>query len=65
MRAVFKWLAKYHTELLGVAGLEDLTLQEHKAIFNSVVDKDHEAAAKKVSDHILRINGLYSKPHKK
>jgi DNA-binding FadR family transcriptional regulator len=59
MRAVFKWLSQYHAELLGVTGLEDLTLQEHEAIFESIRNKDPEAAAKQISDHILRVNDLY------
>ena len=63
MRAVFKWLTRHRSELLGVPGLEDLTLQEHEAIFRSIVSRDPEAAAKHVSDHILRVNDLYPKPH--
>lgn len=65
MRSVFKWLTQHYSELLGVGGLEDLTLQEHDAIFQSLVSKDPEAAAKHVSDHILRVNDLYPKPHRK
>ena len=61
MRAVFKWLSQYYSELLGATGLEDLTLQEHEAIFKSIVAKDSEAAAKQISDHILRVNDLYPK----
>jgi DNA-binding FadR family transcriptional regulator len=64
LRAVFKWLAQYYSELLGVAGLEDLTLQEHETIFKSVVSRDSEAAAKQVSNHILRVNDLYPKLHR-
>jgi len=59
MRAVFKWLSQYYSELLGVTGLEALTLQEHEAIFKSIVAKDSKAAAKQISDHILRVNDLY------
>ena len=59
MRAVFNWLSQYHSELLGVTGLEDLTLQEHETIYKSIIDKDSEAAAKQISDHILRVNDLY------
>ena len=64
MRAVFKWLKQYYVELLGVTGLEDLTLQEHESIFKSIVSRHSEAAAKHVSDHILRVNDLYPKLHR-
>lgn len=60
-RAVFTWLSQYYSELLGVTGLEDLTLQEHEAIYKSIVAKDADGAAKQISDHILRVNELYSK----
>jgi DNA-binding FadR family transcriptional regulator len=63
MRAVFKWLSQHYSELLGVPGLEDLTLQEHEAIFKSIVSRDSEATAKHISDHILRVNDLYPKLH--
>lgn len=63
MQAVFKWLSSYYSELLGVHGLEDLTLQEHENIFESIVSKDSDSAAKHVSDHILRVNDLYPKLH--
>jgi DNA-binding FadR family transcriptional regulator len=62
LRAVFKWLSRHYAELLGVNGLEDLTLEEHEAIYESLVSKDADAAAKHVSDHILRVNDLYPKP---
>jgi DNA-binding FadR family transcriptional regulator len=62
LKAVFKWLSRHYAELLGVDGLEDLTLQEHEAIFDSLAARDAEAAAKHVSDHILRVNDLYPKP---
>jgi len=63
MRAVFKWLTRHYSELLGVPGLEDLTLQEHEAIFKSLVSRNSDATAKHVSDHILRVNDLYPKLH--
>jgi len=65
MRAVFKWLSQHYIELLGVSGLEDLTLHEHEDIYKKVIDKDTEGAAKMVADHILRANERYSKAHSK
>jgi DNA-binding FadR family transcriptional regulator len=64
MRAVFKWLEQYHADLLGVAGLENLTLQEHEAIFKKIVDRDAEGAVRQISEHIPRINDLYPKTHR-
>ena len=61
---MFKWLSGYHQDyhrnLVGVPELEDLTLKEHEAIFEHIVNKDPNAAAKAISDHILRVNKLYS-----
>ncbi len=63
-QAMFKWLSESHQNghqnLLGVPGLEDLTLKEHEAIFEHFVNKDPNGAAKAISDHILRANKLYS-----
>ena len=63
-KAMFKWLSESHQDydrnLLGVPELEDLTLKEHEAIFERIVNKDPNGAAKAISDHILRVNKLYS-----
>jgi DNA-binding FadR family transcriptional regulator len=63
-QAMFKWLSESHhndhQNLLGVPGLEDLTLKEHEAIFEHFVNEDPNGAAKAISDHILRVNKLYS-----
>ena len=61
---MFKWLAEFHDDeystLLGVPELEDLTYQEHKAIFEFIKKKDSSGAAQALSDHILRVNTMYS-----
>ena len=63
-QAMFKWLSEshrdYHRNLVGVPELEDLTLKEHEAIFERIINKDPNGAAKAISDHILRVNKLYS-----
>ena len=63
-QAMFKWLSEshqdYHRNLIGVPELEDLTLKEHEAIFERIINKDPNGAAKAISDHILRVNKLYS-----
>jgi DNA-binding FadR family transcriptional regulator len=62
--AMFKWLSESHRDyernLLGVPELEDLTLKEHEAIFEHISKGDANGAAKSISDHILRVNKLYS-----
>ena len=63
-QAMFKWLSESHRDyernLLGVPELEDLTLKEHEAIFEHISKGDANGAAKSISDHILRVNKLYS-----
>jgi DNA-binding FadR family transcriptional regulator len=63
-KAMFKWLSEFHQDherdLLGIPGLEDLTLKEHEAIFAHISKGDANGAAKSISDHILRVNTLYS-----
>ena len=60
-RALFRWLGDYHQSLLGVAGLEKLTLEEHEQIFERIQADDPEGAARAIGDHILRVNKLYPK----
>jgi DNA-binding FadR family transcriptional regulator len=68
-KAMFKWLSDSHIDykrnLLGVPELEDLTLKEHEAIFECISKRDASGAAKSISDHILRVNKLYSQAEKK
>ena len=62
--AMFKWLSESHRDyernLLRVPELEELTLKEHEAIFEHISKGDANGAAKSISDHILRLNKLYS-----
>ena len=47
-------------EEIGVPELEELTLKEHEGIFECISKGDAMGAAKSISDHILRVNKLYS-----
>ncbi|MEN8689550.1 MAG: transcriptional regulator NanR [Desulfobacterales bacterium] len=62
--AMFNWLSEshrdYERDLLGVPELEELTLKEHEGIFECISKGDAMGAAKSISDHILRVNKLYS-----
>lgn len=64
MQAVFRWLSQYYAELLGVPGLEDLTLKEHETILAMIRGGDGDGASRHISDHILQVNELYPKPHR-
>lgn len=63
-KTMFEWLAEFHDDtsstLLGVPELEDLTYKEHKAIFEFIKEKNSVSAAQALSDHILRVNTLYT-----
>ena len=67
-QAMFNWLSTayldYHRDLLGIPELEDLTLKEHEDIFECIARRDADGAAKVISDHILRVNALYSQAEK-
>ena len=60
-RAMLGWLKDYRQAMLGVPGLESLILKEHKLIFDCIKAGDAEAAARALSDHILRVNARYRK----
>ncbi len=62
MDALFRWLADFHADLVGVPGLEQLTLREHRDIAAAIASGDAEAAAAAMSDHLLRANDLYRRP---
>lgn len=59
--AVFAWLAHFYRGAVSVPGLEKLTLQEHQAILAAIADRDPDAAARCMSDHLGRANELYRK----
>ena len=64
MKAVFKWLSQHRADLLGVTGLEYLTVEEHEAILKNMIDRNPEGVVKEISDHIMRLNELYHNTHK-
>jgi len=57
--ALFRWLADFHVDLVSVPGLEQLTLAEHEGILAAIGRADAEAAARAMSDHLMRANELY------
>jgi DNA-binding FadR family transcriptional regulator len=59
VRAVFDWMARFHTHAVRTSGLERLTLEEHEAILAAIAARDPERAAQAMKDHLTRANALY------
>ncbi|TNC65036.1 transcriptional regulator NanR [Rubellimicrobium roseum] len=59
VRAVFDWMARFHSRAVHSSGLERLTLDEHEAIVAAVAAGDPERAARAMQDHLTRANALY------
>ncbi|WMS41980.1 transcriptional regulator NanR [Acuticoccus sp. MNP-M23] len=57
--AVFSWLNNFHVDLVAVPGLEQLTLTEHRQIAEAIEQRDPDAAAQAMGDHLYRANELY------
>ena len=59
VRAVFEWMARFHSHAVRTSGLERLTLEEHETIFDAIAARDPERAAQAMKDHLTRANALY------
>lgn len=59
VRAVFDWMARFHTGAVLSSGLERLTLDEHEAILSAIAARDPERAAQAMKEHLTRANALY------
>ncbi len=57
--AMFDWLAEFHTGLVRLHGAEQLTIEEHEAIFDRVAARDPGGAAAAMTCHLTRANLLY------
>ncbi|MCG8360593.1 MAG: transcriptional regulator NanR [Kiloniellales bacterium] len=58
-QAVFEWLEEFHVELVRLPGAEQITLEEHSAIFEAIAARDPDAAARAMERHLMRANALY------
>lgn len=58
-QAIFDWLAEFHTGLVRLHGAEQLTIEEHEAIFARIAARDGEGAAVAMTEHLTRANRLY------
>jgi DNA-binding FadR family transcriptional regulator len=59
VRAVFDWMARFHSHAVRTSGLERLTLEEHEVIFEAISAGDPDRAAQAMKDHLTRANALY------
>ena len=59
VRAVFDWMAQFHTHAVRTSGLERLTLEEHDAIYAAIAAGDPDRAVRAMKDHLTRANALY------
>jgi len=57
--ALLEWVFELYPRLLRVPGVEDLTLQEHKAIIDGIAAHDETRAVRALAAHLLRSNPRY------
>lgn len=62
VEALFHWAGEYYQNIVRAPGSEQLTLQEHRRIYDAIAAGDGEAAAQAMKDHLLRANVLYRQP---
>lgn len=62
VEALFNWAGEYYQAIVRAPGSEQLTLAEHRRIYQAIADGDGAAAAQAMRDHLLRANVLYRSP---
>lgn len=62
VEALFNWAGEYYQGIVRAPGAEQLTLAEHRRIYDAIAAGDGEAAAQAMRDHLLRANVLYRRP---
>ena len=60
-QAMIEWLRQFRSDLIHVPGAEDLTIKEHKRIFERIAAHDSHGAAKAMADHLNRADRMYRK----
>lgn len=58
-RAMLRWLADFHRELVRIPGAEAVTLSEHHEILKQIEAHSPEAAAIAMANHLTRVSSLY------
>jgi GntR family transcriptional regulator, sialic acid-inducible nan operon repressor len=55
------WLFEHHPQMVAAPGVEDVTIAEHQALFESIAARDEEGAVRTITDHLTRANPRYKK----
>lgn len=58
-QALLQWVFELYPRLLRAPGVEELTLQEHKAVLDAIASHDEHGAMRALAAHLLRSNPLY------
>lgn len=53
-RSMLRWLKQFHTNIVRRDGKEPVTMKEHQRIFEMIVAKDPDGAARAMTDHLNR-----------
>jgi DNA-binding FadR family transcriptional regulator len=59
IEAMFGWLSEYYRSLVRLEGAENLTIGEHRRLFEAIAAHDPIAAEAAMRDHLTRANELY------
>ncbi|MBY5968640.1 transcriptional regulator NanR [Halomonas denitrificans] len=59
-RAMFEWLARFHTSLIHWKGSEHVTLEEHERILAALKKADEGAAIREMQAHLERARSVYA-----
>ena len=59
VEALFNWAGEYYQNIVRAPGSEQLTLAEHRRIYEAIADSNGDLAAEAMRDHLLRANELY------
>ena len=59
-RAMFEWLARFHTSLIHWKGSEHVTLEEHERILAALKNGDEGAAIREMTRHLERARSVYA-----
>lgn len=62
VEALFNWAGEHSQHIVRAPGAEQLTLQEHRRIYEAIAAGDSAAAAQAMKDHLLRADVLYRQP---
>lgn len=59
LRGILDWLSRFKTDMVSVRGADDLTIREHRRIYQAIADRDADGASAAMHEHLSRANELY------